>query len=274
MKIFVGPAGNCLSAAPQGTLGSFNRLVELGLNAQEIEFVHQVFLKPEGAREVGGWARERGIRLSIHAPYYVNLCTLEKPKLAASKKRIADSLDRAQEMGAEGAVAVHPGFFQERDKGECMDAVVEAAAELAAAYPKAKLGFETTGKHSAFGSFEEVLQVCRRVNRRNCVPVVDFAHLYARNGGRIDFEGVLDALLGNGHSSVYAHFSGIEFTAAGEKNHVPLSSNQPPFSGLAKALKERSSKLEQVNLVCESPLMEKDAVVMVRELDKLGLWKP
>jgi deoxyribonuclease-4 len=273
MKFFVGPAGNCLSASPAGTLGSFNRLVELGLNAQEVEFVHSVFLKPEGALEVGGWAKDRGLRLSIHAPYYINLCTHELPKLEASKKRIADSLSRAQDMGARGAVAVHPGFFMKRPPQDCMDAVVEAALELASAYPKANLGFETTGKHSAFGSFEETLEVCTRVKRKNCVPVIDFAHLYARNGGIIDFGAVLDRLLTGGHTNVYAHFSGIEFTQAGEKNHIPLSSNSPSFPDLVKAFKARSSKFNEVNLVCESPLMENDAVVMKKELEKAGLWE-
>ena len=272
MKFFVGPAGNCLSAEPSGTLGSFNRLVQLGLNAQEIEFVHSVYFQPEGAREAGDWAKERGIRLSVHAPYYINLCTTEKPKLAASKKRIADSLERAQDMGAAGAVAVHPGFFMKRSPQECMDAVVEAASDLAQAHPNANLGFETTGKHSAFGSFEEVLGVCRQVGKRNCVPVVDFAHLYARNGGRIDFGKVLDRLLELGHKNVYSHFSGIEFTDAGEKNHLPLSSNAPPFSGLVAAFRARSGKFNEVNIVCESPLMEKDALLMKRGLEKAGLW--
>lgn len=272
-RFFTGPAGNCLSVKGEGTLASFNKLVELGLNLQEIEFVHQVYMKPPDAKQAGVWAAERGIKLSIHAPYYVNLCSTDSAKLAASKKRVGDSLDRAEEMGARGAVAVHPGFLQGRKGEECLPIIVAACKELSSAYPKANLGLETTGKHSAFGSFEEVLAVCKAVGRNNCVPVVDFAHLFARNGGKIDYGTVLDRLLEFGHTHLHSHFSGIAFTAAGEANHLPLSSQHPPFAPLAQEFKKRASKFSEVSIVCESPLMEQDALVIKRMLEKKGLWK-
>ncbi len=271
MKIFLGPAGNCMSTKGEGTQASFKRLAELGLNAQELEFVQQVYLKHDAAKAVGEAARESGIRLSIHAPYFINLCSLEKPKVEASKRRIRDSLDRAEAMAALGPVAVHPGFFQKRSAQECMEAVVEAGIELASEYPRAVLGFETTGKHSAFGSFGETLEACRRIGLRNCVPVVDFSHLYARNGGRIDFGEVLDTYLSCGNRDLASHFSGINFNEKGERNHLPVSSNQPPFSELVTALKERGGKLGSVQIICESPLLEEDCLVMKKELERQGL---
>ncbi len=271
MKIFLGPAGNAASSKEPGTAGSFKRLAELGLNAQELEFVQSVYLKHDAAVELGGVSRDLGIRLSIHAPYFINLCSLEPEKVAASKKRIADSLDRAEALAAQGAVAVHPGFFQKRSKEECLQAVVDAGLELSSAYPKAILGFETTGKHSAFGSFDETLEVCRQIGHANCVPVVDFAHLYARQMGKIDFAAVLDKLLAFGHSNLYCHFSGINYSDKGELTPLPMASNKPPFGGLVAELKKRSGKFNNIQLICETPLLEADCMVMKNEIERQGL---
>ncbi len=212
MEIYLGPAGNCKTAQESNTLSSFNRIAELELNAQELEFVHSVYLKSDTAITVGDYAKSKHIQLSIHAPYYINLCTEDSAKLSASMKRISDSLNIASILSAKGAVAVHPGFFLKRDKKECFDAVVDCATKLASNYPNAILGFETTGKHSAFGSFEEILDVCKEVNLPNCVPVIDFAHLFARNYGKIDYSLVLDTILSYKHKVLHAHFSSIAYT--------------------------------------------------------------
>ena len=95
MKLFIGPAGDCLATKGQGPAASYARLKSLGLNAQEMEFVQQVYMTRDAAAAAGVAARENGIHLSIHAPYYINLCSEEPEKLAASKKRIADSLEAA-----------------------------------------------------------------------------------------------------------------------------------------------------------------------------------
>lgn len=270
MKLFIGPAGDCAATKGKGAAASFAHLERIGLNAQELEFVQQVYLKHDAAVEVGKAAVARGVHVSIHAPYYINLCTLDAEKLAASKKRIADSLDRAEALQAPGPIAVHPGFFQGQDKQVCFDAVVDACVELSEKFPKALLGLETTGKHSAFGSFKEVLEVCKASKRRNVVPVVDFAHVYARNNGKIDFGAVLDEFLSYGHRELYSHFSGIAFGEKGEKNHLPVSSNSPPFEELARELKKRESKFSKVAVVCESPLLEQDALVLKKIAEKNG----
>jgi len=271
MKLFIGPAGNASGAGAPGAEASFKYIEGIGLNLQELAFVQQVYLSPEKAVQVGEQARKHGVFLSIHAPYFINLCSEEEAKLASSRKRISDSLDRAQRLGAEGPVVVHPGFYQNRDRRECFDAVVVEAIGLSRAYPKAFLGFETTGKHSAFGSLEEVLGVCKAAKRGNVVPVVDFAHLYARNMGEIDFGVVLDRVLEYGHRELHCHYSGINYGEKGEKNHLPLSSNRPDYEPLALALKERENKFGRVSLVSESPLQEKDGLVLRALLEQEGL---
>jgi len=261
--IFLGPAGIPASAKGSGAVEGIRRVAELGLNAMEVEFVYGVNMQTQTAKEVGAAAKDAGVRLSIHAPYYVNLCTDDRAKLAASKKRIMDSVERGEAMDAD-VVVFHPGFYGKLEKAEAFDRVAAACAELADNAPRGvRLGLETTGKSGAFGTLDEVVDVCKSVH--GCVPVVDFAHIYARNGGKIDYAAVLDALKPLKLSHVHSHFSGIEYTAKGERNHMPIG--KPPFKPLAEKIVKRKIG---ITLVCESPLLEMDALKMKRVFEQLG----
>ena len=58
MKIFLGPAGNCITSNEPGTVGSLKRLADLKLNCQEIEFVRGVYMKNSAAKEIGRVAKD------------------------------------------------------------------------------------------------------------------------------------------------------------------------------------------------------------------------
>jgi deoxyribonuclease-4 len=261
--IFIGTAGIPASAKGSGAAEGVRRVAELGLTAMEVEFVYGVNMGAAAAKELGEAAREAGVRLSVHAPYYVNLCTDDRAKLAASKKRIMDSAERAEAMHA-GVIVFHPGFYGKLDKAEAFDRVAAACTELSDNAPKnVKLGLETTGKSGAFGTLDEIVEICKSVH--GCVPVVDFAHVYARQGGKIDYGKVFDALEPLKLPHLHSHFSGIEYTQKGERMHLPVG--KPAFKPLAQEILKR--KLG-ITLVCESPLLEMDALRMKRVLELLG----
>jgi len=261
--IFLGPAGIPASAKGAGAIEGVRVVAELGLNAMEVEFVYGVNMQTNTAKDVGAAAKDAGVRLSIHAPYYVNLCTDDRAKLTASKKRIMDSVERGEVMGAD-VVVFHPGFYGKLEKTEAFDRVAAACTEMADNAPHGvKLGLETTGKSGAFGTLDEVVDVCKSVH--GCVPVVDFAHIYARNGGKIEYAAVLDALKPLKLPHLHSHFSGIEYTTKGERNHVPIG--KPPFKPLAEEILNR--KLG-ITIVCESPLLEMDSLRMKKVFEALG----
>lgn len=87
MTIKFGPAG-------LGPVNTAEKVLEtyykLGLRACEVAFTYSVYIKPEDAVRIGKKAKELGIELSIHAPYFVNLNSLEAEKRLATKKRILD----------------------------------------------------------------------------------------------------------------------------------------------------------------------------------------
>ena len=158
MEIRLGPGGVPTVSREHSTLGGIQTCRELGLQAMEIEFVRGVKMSIPLAKQVGVLAKELDIRLSIHAPYYINLCNPEKQK--ASMKRILDSCERAHHLGAK-VVAFHPGYHKEK-KEEAMEMVVDACERMAKHIGekgwKVKLGPETTGKLSQIGDIDEAIR--------------------------------------------------------------------------------------------------------------------
>jgi deoxyribonuclease-4 len=226
----------------------------------EVEFTYGVRMPVDMARQVGKMAGQLGVVLWVHAPYYINLASDETEKVTASKKRILDSCHRAHLMGAE-KVVFHAGFYQTKTAKKTYALIKKEITNLQKHISRkgwnVVLCPEVTGKPSQFGSVSEILKL---MEDTGCGITVDFAHLYARQQGDIDYQKILDQLPKNFH----AHFSGIEFGPKGEKKHIKTTKKF--FEPLAKMLIQR--KLD-VTLINESPQPHKDAVMMKRVLQKL-----
>jgi deoxyribonuclease-4 len=273
--IYLGPAGVPISSRDRSTLGGLRRVAELKLNSMEVEFVRGVAMSNEAADEVGELAKELGILLSVHCPYFINLCATDREKLEASKKRILDSVERAHRMGAHIAV-FHPGFYGPLTPEAAFKAVEDACSDMLSRMGSSgirgvALGLETTGKVSQFGTLDEIIQLCRRV--KGCEPVVDFSHIFARSAGRVDYAEVFDRLKPLRLKHLHSHFTSMEWTPAktpgqgNERRHLPIKFNQPPFEPLAREILKR--KLS-ITLISESPVLEQDSLEMKRIFEELG----
>jgi len=250
-------------------------VAELGLNAMEVEFVRGVTMGAEMAREVGKLARELKVRLSVHCPYFINLCSTEKEKVEASKRRILDSAERAQEMGAE-IVVFHPGYYGKLTPEEAYEAVRNADEDMiermrTEGINRVYLGHETTGKVSAFGTLDEIIQLCEEFSK--CRPVVDFAHIYARQAGKIDYREIFEKLKTLKLNNLHTHFTSMEWTRAkkggggNERRHLPLKFDKPSFLPLAQEILKR--KLN-ITIISESPVLELDSIEMKKIFQSLG----
>jgi deoxyribonuclease-4 len=248
-SILIGPAGS----GGRGNIKGLHEVARRKLDCMEIEFTYGVRMKPAMAETVGALAQELGISLSVHAPYYINLASYEDEKVAASRKRILDSCHRAHLMGAR-QVVFHAGFYQKRSAKETYRLIrreiIAIQRQIRKAGWEAILCPEITGKPSQFGSTEELLKLMQDTG---CAITVDFAHLYARNQGVVDYEAMMPRLPDNLH----AHFSGIEFTAKGEKKHIRMKPSY--FEPLLAALLQHR---KQATIISESPQPFEDAVMM------------
>ncbi|MBL0712073.1 MAG: TIM barrel protein [Desulfosarcina sp.] len=247
--ILIGPAGS----DGRGNLKGIAEVARLELDCMEVEFTYGVRMQPDMAEAVGALAKKHGIALSVHAPYYINLAAYEEDKIVASRQRILDSCHRAHLMEARNVV-FHAGFYQKRPPRETYrlirDQIRDPQQQIRLAAWRVTLCPEITGKPSQFGATEELLALMQETG---CGLTVDFAHLYARQQGVIDY----DALMPSLPESFHAHFSGIEYTAKGEKKHIRM---QPAyFQPLMEALVRHR---KQTTIICESPAPFDDAVMM------------
>lgn len=262
-KIFLGPAG-IPTMVKGGTFDGVKGVAKLGLDAMEVQFTHGVRMGMNLAKDVGKVAKNHNVLLSVHAPYYINLCTNDKDKLEASKKRMIDSVVRAEAMGAY-VVVFHAGFYGKLEKDEAFNRVLRACKEIVKITPRnVKLGLETGGKSESFGTLDEIVSICKKL--KGCVPVIDFAHIYARQVGKIDYKEVLDTVKTLRLKHLHTHFSNIEYTAKGERSHLSLD-HRPSFEPLAKEILKR--KL-QITIISESPILEQDSLKMKSIFEKLG----
>ncbi|BCU66988.1 endonuclease IV [Sulfolobales archaeon HS-7] len=270
-KIYLGPAGIPLSTEKKSTVNGIKKVKELGLNAMEIEFVRGVNMSEKGAIEAGEIASQLGVRLSAHAPYYINLCAEEKEKMEASKNRIFDTAHRLELMGGD-TIAIHTAFYGKRTPEECYEIIKQNMLEITdrmkdSGIKRVKLGVETMAKETAFGTLEEVVKLSKEVPR--VVPYIDWAHTFARLGGKINYGEVLDYVIKEtGITHINSHFESLVFRKGKYVDvHKSIDDNAPPFEPLAKELIKRDIS---ITLICESPLLEEDALKMKKVLEDLG----
>src|SRR3989338_396840 len=241
-KILLGSAGS----SGMGNEAGLQETKRLGLDAMEIEFTYGVRMKNEEAKRIGEIAKKLNISLSVHAPYYINLNSEDPEKITASKKRIIDSCERAHYLGAE-FVVFHAAFYGKKSKEETFEVVKKEILEMQNTIKKNKWNVilcpETTGKGKQFGDLDELTRLS---NETGCGICIDFSHLKARANGKIDYDE--DCKKIRQIKIKTAHFSGIEYTEAGERRHLITES---------KDIKELLSYLKKydisIRIVNESP---------------------
>ena len=218
-NILIGPGGT----AGLGYEKGLPTLKDEGLTALEVEFTYGVRMSDEKATEVGKMAKDYGISLSVHAPYYVNLASEEAEKIESSKKRILDSCQKAHILGAR-YVVFHPAFYGKNSKEYVYEMVKKAVLEMQEEISKKGWDVvicpETMGKISQFGSVEELVKLH---DETGCGVCVDFAHLLAREG-KHEYEKLMPII--KKLPDVTCHFSGINYGPKGEKNHILTSEDE------------------------------------------------
>ena len=274
-KLIFGTAGIPLSTKRRNSIEGIKRLVELGLGAMEVEFVRRVSMQEETARKVGAFAKEQGIVLTVHAPYYINFNSKEPEKVAASRERLILAATRGHQLGARGIV-FHPGFRHDDPDRVVYDNVKEnlirVREELDAAGIDTILRMETTGGVSQFGTFEETLEVCSEIP--GVEPCIDFSHLHARTGAlnsAEEFVAMLDRIQQVGGrealDNMHIHLSGIEYGDKGERKHLILEESDMEYKALLQALWDFD--VGGV-LICESPNIEGDALLLAQTWEAIA----
>jgi deoxyribonuclease IV len=253
---------------PGGSVGAIQTLSSLNLHAFELGWVQSVRVSEETCQLIMNEASLQGVSLSVHAPYFINLNGSEEewPK---SRKRLMDAAYFGNLAGATDII-FHPGSYFEANPADVLKIAIPRLAdclnELKSQGNSVHLRPETMGKAALLGSIEDTLELSRSIP--GVLPCIDFAHLHARPGdGSMNSKAEWDKLLTNyakilGENMLHAlhiHLSGIEYSPKGERNHLPLRESDLNLIDLFNTLKSFSC---QGRILCESPILEEDAIYM------------
>lgn len=264
MSAIFGPAGSSEDFLKKYKASSDmpKYLSEMGLDAFEYQCGQGVRVTDASAQKLKVNAKEYGMTLSLHAPYFISLSSVEPEKRDKSIDYILQSCAAAVKIGAE-RIVIH--------SGSCSKMTREAALELAKdtlkrareaavsqGYESIRFCPETMGKINQLGNFEEVMELAALDD--SFLPCIDFGHLNARTLGGVNskeaFEHILDGIenkLGSDRLKCFhSHFSKIEYTQkGGELKHLTFEDSVfgPEYEPLMELIAKRQLS---PTFICES----------------------
>lgn len=264
MSAKFGPAGNSESFSAMGYKSSLQvpeYIEKMGLDAFEYQCGRGVNIGLEKASQLGNKAAERGIALSLHAPYYISMSSVEAEKRQNSIRYILESARAVDAMGG-NRIVVHTGSCGKISREQALELAVDTMKMAIKALDDEGLSNiricpETMGKINQLGTLEEVLTLCELDER--LLPCIDFGHLNARTLGQVNsgeaYSAVLNAIgdrLGTSRlNEFHSHFSKIEYTIGGEKKHLTFEDTVfgPDYEPLMELIAKKNLS---PTFICES----------------------
>ena len=255
MSVKFGPAGNSESFAKMGYKHSLDvpeYIVKMGLDAFEYQCGRGVNIGLDKARELGELAKEKNIALSLHAPYYISMSSVEETKRDNSINYILSSARAVNAMGG-NRIVVHTGSCGKISREQALGLAIDTMKKALKALDDENLGHiricpETMGKINQLGDLSEVMALCKLDER--LLPCIDFGHLNARTYGSIkstsDYEDILNEIENSLGASrlkeFHSHFSKIEYTQGGEKCHLTFDDTAfgPNFEPLIELVAKKN----------------------------------
>ena len=228
-----GPAGTGDDFKAKGFKSSLqvpSYLVNMGLDHFEYQCGRGVNIGLDKAAELGKIAKENGITISLHAPYYISMSSVEEQKRLNSVNYILASARAVKAMGGD-RIIVHTGSCGKISREEALALALDTMKLSQKALDDEGLSDihicpETMGKVNQLGTLYEVLELCKIDER--IIPCIDFGHLNARDLGILktkdDFEQIFleikNQLGSDLFNNFHSPFSKIESTTGGEKRHL------------------------------------------------------
>ena len=236
-------------------------LEKMGLDAFEYQCGRGVRISEKAAMEFGAACKAKNITLSLHAPYYISMSSLEEEKRLNSIGYILDSAKAVKAMGG-SRVVFHSGSCAKIPRDVALAKAVDTMQRIMQALDENGLGDitvcpETMGKVNQLGSLSEVMALCKVDDR--IIPCIDFGHLNARDLGCIktieDYKNIIETMeneIGTDRTKVFhSHFSKIEYTTGGEKRHLTFEDTLygPEFEPLMEIIARKNLS---PTIICES----------------------
>ena len=260
----------------------FNWLTEQGLNAYEIQCVYGFKVSPV-MQEYYKQHSNKDMFLSIHAPYYINLGSLNQDVVQRSKNYMKQGVELAKSIGV-SRIIFHPGGGHKNTtegRVEAVKSIISAINEITSEIDMADVRFypEVGGKTANLGELDEIIEICKHCEY--CYPCIDIAHLHAREIGSLTSKEImreklqtLQDNLPNKFNHTHFHAYTINYGDKGEIKHLVHGENMPNGDEGMPNLNWFVELLKEFNLtpwvISEaSDSQEKGALYMKQEYEKL-----
>ena len=265
MSAKFGPAGAADSFAQMGYKSSSKipeYIRKMELDTFEYQCGKGVKTGEETARKFGKLAIDNNVELSIHAPYYISLSSVEEEKRNNSIGYILQTARLADYMGAK-RIIIHSGSCSKITREQALELAkdtIKRAKEQCDAEGLSHIILcpETMGKINQLGDLNEVMELCKMHDE--IIPCIDFGHLNARSFGEIkgikQYEDIINTIenkLGSDRVKIFhSHFSKIEYSMkGGEVRHLTFEDTQygPDFEPLMEVVAKKNLS---PTFICES----------------------
>ena len=264
-KIRFGPAGNSRSFTEMGYKKNTDLpeyLEKMGLDAFEYQCGRGVKISEANCRQLGELCAAKDIQLSLHAPYYISMSSVEEEKRLKSVDYVLQSARAVGAMGGD-RIVIHTGSCGKISRETALELACDTMKKCIAALDAEGLSHirmcpETMGKLNQLGTLTEVLALCKLDDR--ILPCIDFGHLNARTYGGVDgpeayakiFDEMENAIGIDRARPFHSHFSKIAYTVpGGEKVHLTFEDTEfgPDFEPLAELVAKKNGT---PTFICES----------------------
>ncbi len=273
--ILFGPSGNSenfFNAGLKTTEQSAVWVKNMGLDAFEYSFGRGVLMSEEKAVSIGKAFKENNVKISVHAPYYINFANSDPEMIEKSIGYVIKSAEMVKLMGGE-RIIFHPATQGKDERQVAVNRAIDNLKRLTQVIYNLNMQDliycpETMGKFGQIGTIEEITQMCKI--DKIFLPTVDFGHVNSREqGSLIDkdayksrLEYMINELGYERMKHFHVHFSKIQYGAKGEIRHLNFDDvvYGPDFQPLADALIELDL---HPTIICESAgQQDKDALFM------------
>ncbi len=254
-----------------------------GLDAYEYSFGHGYNMSSELANKAGQLFKDHDIKLSLHAPFYINFANPDEVMYQKTQGYIYTGIKFLRAFGADRLI-FHPASCGKLKREEALELTNKRFDETFNKMDEEGIldGLllcpETMGKTMQIGTYSEVVDLCK-VNE-HLVPTFDFGHINSLEQGSLktkdDYKRILDYCIEklgfDRTNNCHIHFSKIQYGAKGEIKHLNYDDSiyGPEFDPLAEVLVEYNLS---PRVICESmDKMPHDALIMkkiyLKTLDK------
>ena len=217
-------------------------LVAKGHSAYELAFVTAFPWKEARCRKFGELAAERGIWVSVHAPYFAVLTVEDEDRAKQCLAALEHTMKLGRALGSR-IICAHFGAAQERPAEQLIEMIQTRLRRIS---PKIEhmgvgLGLETSGAERNFGTLGDIALLADEFSFVR--PIVDWAHVHAQTGGALTSQAAFASVIDFIRQSFPAwmidplqtQFTDNLFNAGGEVRHLPYGEGTLRIGPLVEA---------------------------------------